>query len=364
MDRAIKRLKISTPGRVCLFGEHQDYLFLPVIACAVSLRISIEGERQNEAAVNLDLPDLGTKLSFPLSGTREYKHDRDYYRSSLNVLFRHGFSFQGGFKCRVQGDIPINAGTSSSSALIVSWLSFLAWMSRQEINLPPDDLAGYGYQAEVLEFGEPGGMMDHHATAYGGIIGIDFHPHIRVKKLRTDLKEFVIGDSGEPKDTKHVLAKVKNRVLGLVSELSVKHPDFSLLHASSESIERFRKDLNAMEYELLEGTVRNHSITHQARELLAERSLDHRQFGSLLNDHQRVLRDVLRISTPKIDRMLEAASKAGAYGGKINGSGGGGCMFAYGPEKSEQIAEAIRGAGGKAYIVKADVGTKVDLIEG
>ncbi len=32
---------------------------------------------------------------------------------------------------------------------------------------------------------------------------------------------------------------------------------------------------------------------------------------------------------------------AGAYGAKINGSGGGGCMFAYAPASPEKVKAAI-----------------------
>jgi galactokinase len=49
--------------------------------------------------------------------------------------------------------------------------------------------------------------------------------------------------------------------------------------------------------------------------------------------------------------MLNVANNAGAYGGKINGSGGGGCMFVYAPENTKTIAKAIEDVGGKAYIV-------------
>jgi galactokinase len=69
---------------------------------------------------------------------------------------------------------------------------------------------------------------------------------------------------------------------------------------------------------------------------------------------------VLKVSTPKIESMLDAALDAGALGGKINGSGGGGCMFAYAPNNSEAIAEAIKKAGGKSYIVQADEGTIIN----
>jgi galactokinase len=39
---------ISTPGRICLFGEHQDYLGLPVIAMAISLRATIRGDKRTD----------------------------------------------------------------------------------------------------------------------------------------------------------------------------------------------------------------------------------------------------------------------------------------------------------------------------
>jgi galactokinase len=88
--------------------------------------------------------------------------------------------------------------------------------------------------------------------------------------------------------------------------------------------------------------------------------VDHRQLGILLNRHQDVLRDVLKISTPKIDRMLDAALGAGAYGGKINGSGGGGCMFAYAPDNPDEVAEAVEREGGASYVIYADEGTRLE----
>jgi galactokinase len=57
--------------------------------------------------------------------------------------------------------------------------------------------------------------------------------------------------------------------------------------------------------------------------------------------------------------MMDAASNSGALGGKINGSGGGGCMFAYAPNNPEHVAEAIEKVGGKAYIIQGDEGTRI-----
>ena len=70
----------------------------------------------------------------------------------------------------MRGEIPINAGTSSSSALLITWLNVLNRMADAPRPLTPEQLAELAYRAEVLEFGEPGGMMDHYATAVGRII--------------------------------------------------------------------------------------------------------------------------------------------------------------------------------------------------
>jgi len=82
------------------------------------------------------------------------------------------------------------------------------------------------------------------------------------------------------------------------------------------------------------------------------------KLGDLLNQHQQNLREHKRISTPKIDRMIQASLDSGVLGAKINGSGGGGCMFAYAPENPEKVVEAIEKEGGKAYIIRVDQGTK------
>src|SRR6266571_1197491 len=99
--KTIDRLVVSTPGRVCLFGEHQDYLHLPVVACAISLRMSVAGKRRPEPCVHIALPDIDAEESFLLGGALEYVRERDYYRSVVNVLLKHGFSFSGGLDCVV-----------------------------------------------------------------------------------------------------------------------------------------------------------------------------------------------------------------------------------------------------------------------
>ncbi|MBD2756036.1 GHMP family kinase ATP-binding protein [Spirosoma validum] len=352
---------VSTPGRICLFGEHQDYLGLPVIAAAISRRIQITAQSTGQPGFRLNLPDIQNSVSIEFDGSPlTYPQIRDYFRSAVNVLLREGFTFSRGIEGEVRGNIPINSGTSSSSALLVTWLNVLTQLADQPRQLSREKLAELAYVAEVLEFGEPGGMMDHYSTAVGDVIYLESTPIIALQELHPKLGTFVLGDSQEPKDTIGILKRVKLGMLSIIERLKTINPAFSLHYSTLTEATEFKDILTKDEYILLKGNLANRDILREALSVLqAPMGLDHQRFGQLLTDHQTNLREAQRISTPKIDRMLEAALNAGALGGKINGSGGGGCMFAYAPNKPENVAEAIECEGGKAYVISVDTGTTV-----
>lgn len=363
MSNLLNEIKISTPGRVCLFGEHQDYLQLPIVACAISLRISIEGTRRNDMMINIQLPNISKEETFSLTEPITYAKERDYFKSSLKVLLKYGFTFSSGFDCIIDGQIPINAGASSSSALVVTWINFLTRMSDQALQLPAEVLAKYAYEAEVLEFSEPGGKMDHYSTAIGGIIALDFYPSLKVTKMKTNLSTFVLGNSHQPKDTTYILRHVKNQILDVDRILRKHDPNFSLQSVNINDLKIYSAQLNEAQFKILEGTIKNRDITNIAREELSKKNPNHKTLGKLLTEHHAVLRDILEISTPKIERMIDAALTAGAYGAKINGSGGGGCMFAYAPENPNKIKLAIEEAGGEAFVIVPDSGSREEVRE-
>lgn len=361
MKEINQKLKVSTPGRICLFGEHQDYLKLPVIAAAISKRVSVEGIRNTSRKISIELPDINDRDEFSVSEKIPYLKERDYLRSSFNVLVRKGLTFSSGINCVVKGDIPINTGTSSSSALVVSWINFLALMSDQQKSLSSSEIAEYAHLAEVVEFGEPGGMMDHFSTSIGGVIHLSTHPLIKIEELNHKIGPFILGNSEEPKDTKSILARVKQGILNITEKLSQSYPGFSLFDITNESLTKFESNLSEEELRLLEGTIINKNITEEAHKLLRNKNYDREELGKLLNRHQDILRDYLKISTDKIDRMINAALDAGALGCKINGSGGGGCMFAYVPDNPEKVLDAVKIIAPDSHIVFVDDGTKIEL---
>jgi galactokinase len=357
-----RSLTISTPGRICLFGEHQDYLGLPIIAAAISLRLRIHGKKRLDNKININLPDIQSIESFEnTSNPFVYTKKADYFRSCMNVLKNNGFIFPTGFECEVNGEIPIKSGTSSSSALVVSWINFLSKMCANPKQLTQEEIGKLAYGAEVLEFNEAGGMMDQYTTAIGNTIFLSSTPSINIERLPADFGTFVLGDSLTQKDTQNILTTVGNNQREVLKKVKKMDDNFNIHDNSSIAILEYKNDLKPEEYELLYGIIRNREITYQARSLLSKKEIDHKKFGALLTELQHILNKILQISTPKIENMISSALAAGAYGAKINGSGGGGCMFAYAPENPDSVAKAIENAGGISYIIRIDEGTKIEF---
>ena len=348
-------MEVSTPGRICLFGEHQDYLGLPVIAMAVSLRAKIIGEKRLDQKVIIHMPDIERTERFDLNDT-EYQKERDYFKSGIRVCKKEGLSFASGFECEINSDIPIKAGTSSSSAIVVSWINFLNQMADEPFKLTKKEIGDLAFKAEVIEFEEPGGMMDQYTTALGNLVYLESEPIISVEKLNAPLGDFVLGDSCEQKDTFGILSRCRDTRLGILKRIRSLNIGFSLQSCD------FDLDLSVLaedEKTLFKCTIENRNLLGEAKLELDKEELDHERIGFLLNQHHFILRDSLNISTPKIEAMIDSANEAGAVGCKINGSGGGGCMFAYAPGNASTVADAIESVGGKAFLINADEGTKI-----
>ncbi len=351
-------VKVKTPGRICLFGEHQDYLGLPVISAAVNLFMKIIAERQRERIASFYLADFHSREEFELDFPLEYTKERDYLKSVFNVLYRKGIKFKWGINAAITSDIPVNAGASSSTALVVSLVKLLLELAEDPRKDFPEIIADLAHEAEVLEFNEPGGKMDHYTCAMGGVLFIDFAEG-KVEKLLPALSGFVLGNSLKPKDTKGILSRVREGQTRALEELAKIYPEFNPRTTPFEEVEDAIKKLPSELRPYAEAAVKNREITMKAKELLSKGNFKHEELGKLLWEHHLILRNLLRISTPEIEKMLNEALKAGALGGKINGSGGGGTMFVYAPGREEWVKEAIERLGKPAHIVEITEGVVV-----
>ena len=172
MSEIPQRIEVSAPARICIMGEHQDYYGLASITAAINLRIYITGVPRNDVILSIKLPDIGETDEIDLNREIVYRKPGDYLRSGLKVLQLKGLKLQSGFTITIRSDIPIAKGISSSSALIVAWITFLLNAASSGF-FSPGDIAYDAYRAEVVEFAEAGGMMDQYTSAIGGTLHID-----------------------------------------------------------------------------------------------------------------------------------------------------------------------------------------------
>ncbi|MFL2989976.1 MAG: mevalonate kinase [Candidatus Neomarinimicrobiota bacterium] len=350
-------MEIKTPGRICLFGEHQDYLGLPVIALAISRHSKIIGFARSDAMIVINKPDLNEVEKFHINDN-QYTSNFDLFKSGLNVCKHYGFKFSKGFDVVLSSNIPIKAGASSSSSILVGWINFLSNNAKNPKQLSSQKLARLAFEAEVLEFNAPGGMMDQYSTAIGGLIHLKTSPELSINKINHDLGAFVIGDSMNQKDTVGILSRCKNQRIAILNKIKNYSSDINFNSISENQVRKFK--ITDHEKALLIGTIKNRDILIKGRNELIKKHIDKHYLGQLMVEHHKILSKVLKVSTSKIDLMLKSALDAGAYGGKINGSGGGGCMFAYCPENPLKIKRAIEGVGGKAYVVQSSLGTTIN----
>ncbi|MBD3190839.1 MAG: GHMP kinase [Candidatus Heimdallarchaeota archaeon] len=351
--------QVKAPGRVFLFGEHSDYLGLEVISAAINRYITIRVTKRNDQQMIVNYLDLGEKDDFTLDKEVPYRHKRDYLRSAFNILRRKGIQPARGANLEVTGDIPIAAGLSSSSALSVA--TVIAFAKLANCQLTTEEIAQFAFEAEVCEFNESGGMMDHIASAYGGIVHVDFGQTVKPNHIETTLEGLVIGDSLEKKeDTVGDLKMIRETVEKGYQLLNRKIDEFDPNTTSLELVIQYSQDFPEHCKRMTRATIRNRDLTRKALKILTKELPNPAIIGKLIDEEHKLLRDELRRSTKKIERMIEAAKEAGAIGCKINGSGGGGTILAYAPHYEQEVTEALKKVGGVPYQVEIANGPVVN----
>ena len=80
-----KKIISKAPGRVCLFGDHQDYLGLPIIATTINNEIKIEATQNSDREFKIIKKDLGSIDVIPIDFECD-SDEKDFLKIALNVL--------------------------------------------------------------------------------------------------------------------------------------------------------------------------------------------------------------------------------------------------------------------------------------
>lgn len=374
----MREVLCSTPSRICLFGEHLDYLGLEVIASAIDLRFSAHVKPRNDGFVYLKIRDskLGQlnvgstqgryqQRTFSVREPIIYEKKRDYIKSIFNVLMRDGYDLSGGFDIVMDSTIPIGKGMCSSSTMVIVLIKALLEAIESEDAADPEKVAYLGYLSEVAEFNEPGGMMDHYSSAIGSLVHIDFENGAKPTPLKSKIPGcFVLFDTMQAKDTTKVLADSKIPVLEAIEQLAPYGIKSVRDFINDESNYKFMDELDDFHKLKLSTAIANYKILLEAKKMFeGEGEVDPEQMGILLKEHHKNLRDGLNISTDVMEKIFDIAYANGALGGKLNGSGGGGCLYVYAHKKDAQkILEAVEAEGYPGKILTMDTGARIDKI--
>lgn len=356
-----KNIAIVAPGRICLFGDHQDYLGLPIIACAINREVQLSSEENGTTNFHIKMPDLQAERFIPIAETFETLEKGDHLASALRVVRRYGCNPDRGFDVLLKSSIPINAGVSSSSAIVVAWVHFLlkSFGSNREITI--EFIAQLAYQAEVIEHNSPGGKMDQYTISIGNIVYINTSHDFSFKTIGTRMEGLILAESGVPKETIGLLAELRGKAQDAIAQVEQQLPDFCLEKVTMDEVDNFSAYISEDLKPYFYAVIKNHSITQKALLEFGKEKLDYKTLGELMTAHHKVLKDILNVTVPLIDIMITSAMDAGAYGAKIVGSGGGGSIVALAPiDKKEAIVKAIKESGAKdAYEVFVVQGTHI-----
>ncbi len=328
-----------------MLGEHQDYLGLEVISGALSLHVELIATPIEAKRFDLNLTSICRNRTFFLEHIPDSSGPRDYLASGLRLMIQAGYRFSRGYQIEIRGNLPIGKGVSSSSAMCVAWIKMLSLIADRPLDLDPLTNARMAFETEVVTFGEPGGMQDHVASAFGGLIHMDFR-NGRDRPILTELPvpsgEWLLVDSGSTKETLGMLQSIRSDVESALKRLESKHPAIhpALLELSRIPQEIRRDPLNRR----LIATLINRNLVRASRDRMVTTGRDER-LGVMLKTHHRILSKMLGSSSDRIDRLCTTALELGASGAKVIGSGGGGCVLVYALHNGKSLSERLTAEG-------------------
>ncbi|MDG1791858.1 MAG: galactokinase family protein [Flavobacteriaceae bacterium] len=337
----------KAPARICLFGDHQDYLGLPVIACAINKYMLVEGVPNNTNYLLFSLIDIDQVIKINLNEDFSVLKKGDHIRHVIKTLKKNNINIDKGYDIKISSDIFINAGISSSSALTVALIGFFIKIFDSKKN-SEEFVAELAYQSEVVEQGGSGGRMDQYSISIGNTIFLETKTAFNYKKLNNPFKNFIIANSGVKKKTDLVLKNLKSKTISSIENIRLNNPNFNLNEISVSDVNKYENQMNKTSFRYFKAAVENHSITQAAFLELKKRNPNLYKLGVLMNRHHSILKNDLSITVPLIDKMIDLAFENGAYGAKIIGSGGGGSILILSNEKDEnRIIKTLYNAGAK-----------------
>ena len=344
------------PGRVNLIGEHTDYNGGHVFPCALTLGtygIARKREDNKLRFYSVNFERLGV-IESSLEDLKPYKAAEwtNYPKGVMWAFEERGYKLPNGLDILLYGNIPNGSGLSSSASLEVLTGVILKDMFGFDVSMT--DIALIGQFSENNFNGCNCGIMDQFASAmgkkdneifldtntlqyeYAPVVLEDAKIVIINSKVKHSLVDSAYNDRRNECETalKELQEVVAVQTLGDLTE------------------EAFEKHKDAIKSEIRQKRAR-HAVYENQRTIRAVEALKENrieEFGKLMNESHRSLRDDYEVSCKEIDILVDLAWETeGVIGSRITGGGFGGCTVSI--VKNDAVDGFIKNIG-EQYLAK------------
>ena len=303
----------TAPGKIILFGEHAVVYGRPAIAVPVTqvrAKVMINADPaapSGQVSLIAEDIDLRCKLS-------DLPADHPLEIAIRGVMEQLGVARLPALRLQIQSTIPIASGLGSGAAVSVAAARALSAFLGHP--LADDQVSHIAYTVDQKYHGTPSGI-DNTVIAYAQpVFFVRGQPFQRLCTRQPFT--VVIGNTGVSSPTSEVVGDVRRR-----------------WQADSGRYEQLFDAIG--------------QIALQARAAIEVGPVG--ALGPLMTRNQALLQE-LDVSSPALDRLVEAALSAGALGAKLCGGGRGGNMIAPVEQQHAQtVADALRAAGAVNTII-------------
>ena len=313
-------IESSAPTRIDLAGGTLDiwplYLFherAQTINVAISLRARCSIRSRGTRGLTIVSGDTGRRVD--VTNWRELRDNHE-----LRLLGRLLHYFQAdALEIQTSSDSPFGAGIAGSSALNIAVCgALMAWSGQPRTDAEIMQIA-MNVEAQAIDV--PTGVQDYRPALYGGISAVE------------------LGVDGVRRVALPVEAPELERRLVLAYTGATRNSGINNWEVTKRHIDG--------DVEVQRRFARIRDIAGAMRSALEEGAWS--EVGRQIADEWENRKGLAPgVATPEIESILAAARRAGAYGGKVCGAGGGGCLFCLGePDRIPDIRAAIAANGGR-----------------
>ena len=331
MNSTLNKIKVSSPGRISIIGEHTDYNGGFVLPAAINKEVSAEITLNGHAShCNFQALDMNEKAEFDWAVDASAQTSwQNYLIGVIEELRKRGAELRG-VDISFSGNVPIGSGMSSSAALECC----IAFGLNELFNLGFDKitLTEIAQKAEHNYVGTMCGIMDQFASIMGKedrVMLLDCRS-LEYKYLPLELRDYEIliyntNVSHSLSDSGYNTRRQECETGVLVLQ---KHfPEVELLRdVTLEMLETVKNELSETVYQRCHYVISENNRVLAATEALQAGDLE--ELGKLMYLSHAGLSKKYEVSCAELDFLVEQTrDKDYVLGARMMGGGFGGCTI-------------------------------------